>query len=108
MIIIKLKQFDLNIEKMTSTTMNELRKRNVSFEADANEIRVSEKNDLLAIEFLRHQRNFSLVDPSRLSQFDELIKFYCDILNRWGLFHRRIEIFEFIGDKPSEMDDKFG
>lgn len=108
MIIIKLKQYDLNIEKMTTTTTNQLRKRSVSAETEANEIRVSEKNDLLSIEFLKHQKNFSLVDPTRSSQFDDLIKFYCDILNRWGLFHRRIEIFEFIGDKPSEMDDKFG
>lgn len=94
---------------MTTTTTNELRKRSVSCEPEVNEIWLSEKkNDLLSIEFLRHQRNFSLVDPTRSSQFDDLIKFYCDILNRWGLFHRRIEIFEFIGEKPTEMDDKFG
>lgn len=30
------------------------------------------------------------------------------MLNRWGLFNKRLEMLEFISEKPSGMDEKFG
>ena len=49
-----------------------------------------------------------MIDSSRLKQYDNLINFYSDLLNRWGLFYKRIETFEFLSKKPLNMDDKFG
>jgi hypothetical protein len=43
-----------------------------------------------------------------MNEFDFLIKFYCEILYRWSLFNKRIEMLEFVYEKPTEMDEKFG
>jgi len=50
----------------------------------------------------------SLLDPSRLNEFDFLIKSYCEILYRWGLYNKRIEMLEFVYEKPLDLDEKFG
>lgn len=49
-----------------------------------------------------------LLDPDRTSEYDYMIKYYCDILYRWGLYIKRAELYEYIHDKPSEFDAKFG
>lgn len=44
----------------------------------------------------------------RLKEFDNIVKFYCDLLYRWGLFNKRVEMFEFLNKKPADLDEKFG
>ena len=51
---------------------------------------------------------FRLLDPDRLKDFDFILKKYCNILHKWGLFNKRIEMLEFLSEKPQNMDEKFG
>lgn len=51
---------------------------------------------------------FSLLEIERSAEFDYMIKFYCDILYRWGLYIKRAELFEYIREKPSGWDSQFG
>jgi hypothetical protein len=54
------------------------------------------------------QQKISLLDPLASFKFDLVIKFYCDFLYKWGMFNKRIELFEYVTDKPKEIDEKFG
>ena len=50
----------------------------------------------------------SLLDPSRLQEYDTLLKYYCEVLNRWSLFNKRIEFQEYLNEIAKDSDEKFG
>jgi hypothetical protein len=51
---------------------------------------------------------FSLIDKNLLKKFDVIIKYYCELLYKWGLYNKRVEMFEFLSEKPTDLDSKFG
>ena len=50
----------------------------------------------------------SLLDPSRLSEFDNFLQSYSELLFKWELYNKRIEILELLHEKPKDLDEKFG
>ena len=86
MIIARLKQHDMNMIPLASTVN---RRQDYTEQQD-------------------HLKNLGLLDPQRLNEFDIVIKFYCEILYQWSLYNKRIEILEYIYEKPNEHDEKFG
>ena len=44
---------------------------------------------------------FRLLDPSITRQYDCLKKAYADILYRWNLLNKRVEVLKFIDEVPS-------
>lgn len=76
-----------------------------SFNATQN-IQIEKINDSNS-DFTKHHMNLGLIDPQRLTEFDTHIKLYCEILYQWGLLNKRIEMLEFLNEKPSDYDDKF-
>lgn len=85
MIIARLKQHDMNMIPLAST--------------------VNRRQD--HTEQQDHLKNLGLLDPQRLNEFDIVIKFYSEILYQWSLYNKRIEILEYICEKPNEHDEKF-
>ena len=57
---------------------------------------------------LKNNLNSSLLDPSRLHEFDNFLKSYAELLFKWELYNKRIEILELLHEKPDDLDDKFG
>lgn len=114
MIISKLKQHDMNMIPLASTVNRQTNKFNdnhmnscdklegENFLPPSKSIEYSGDSD-----FTKHHRNLGLLDPGRMNEFDVVIKFYCEILYQWGLFNKRIEMLEFIYEKPSDYDKKF-
>ncbi len=49
-----------------------------------------------------------ILDPDESCHYDFLIKYYCEILNKWGLCIERAELFDYICDKPLDLESKFG
>jgi hypothetical protein len=66
------------------------------------------ENDEENTDLSEHLKNLGLLDPSGSFKFDLVIKLYCDFLYKWGLFNKRVELFEYLNDKPSFIDEKFG
>ena len=54
-----------------------------------------------------HQFNLGLLDPTHLNEFDTIIKTYCELLYRWGLFIKRVELLELVNEKSNDLDAKF-
>ena len=49
-----------------------------------------------------------MIDNKLLKKFDVIIKYYCELLYKWGFYTKRVEMFEFLSEKPADLDSKFG
>ncbi len=49
-----------------------------------------------------------MLDPARLHEYDNFLKYYCEVLNRWSMFNKRIEIQEYLNEIPQVLNEKFG
>jgi len=52
--------------------------------------------------------HYSLVDSLRTDKYDNLLRFYGEILHKWGLYNQRIEMLEFVHKKDTHNDFKYG
>ena len=59
-------------------------------------------------ELMCHIENMSLIDAQQLKTFDQIIQCYCLMLHKWNLNNKRLEIFEFMSEKPADLDNRFG
>ncbi|RNA27104.1 WD repeat-containing 59, partial [Brachionus plicatilis] len=122
MIISKLKLYDLNMgliklnnqPRDSVESQEKSKKCSISSSFDENNDRTSsifENSELSDIDIHEklwtNNKNIGLLDPNRTKNFDLLLNTYCNLLHKWGLFNKRIEMMEFLNDKPQNMDKKF-
>lgn len=96
LIIANLKQYDEKANSEIITLLNEIEPTKCKNSTFINDYELSD-----------HFKNMRLIDQDMLKKFDLIIKFYCEVLYKWGLYTKRVEIFEFLSEKPVDLDSKF-